>query len=172
MVNAEEFEIVASLPGKRPITPLLAVDIIIEMQDWYPIQFGQQRMDGTFTAPIRRKGIVLIERLNNPQGLALPGGFVDVGETTRAAAIREAKEEVGLDISSLEFMAVYDDPNRDPRGHTVSIIYIARAVGTPKAASDAKIAFIANPLEMQNLWDEMCFDHKAIITDYITRKMP
>ena len=88
----------------RPITPALTVDVVIELTD---------RPD---------RPIVLIERRNPPAGHALPGGFVDVGETVEAAAVREAREETGLEVTLTRLLGVYSDPARDPRGHTVSIV--------------------------------------------------
>ncbi len=103
----------------RPRTPALAVDVIIELED--------------------RPGrpIVLIERRFPPSGHALPGGFVDVGETVEEAARREAREETGLDIRLGRLLGVYSDPARDPRGHTVSLVYVATATGEPVAGDDA-----------------------------------
>ncbi len=94
--------------------PVPTVDIIIEMED-----------DG------RREGIVLIERKNPPHGWALPGGFVDYGESLEEAAVREAKEETSLDIELVRQFHTYSDPRRDPRGHTITTVFIARAAGTP-----------------------------------------
>lgn len=131
-----------------PITPLLAVDIIVEL-------------------PINHQiGIVLIERKNPPLGWALPGGFVVVGETVEAAAIREAKEETCLNITLLELLGVYSDPHRDPRGHTVSIVYITKGEGIAKAEDDAKNIGI---FELDKIPDKLAFDHKKIISDYLLR---
>ena len=82
-------------------------------------------------------GILLIERKNPPHGKALPGGFVDEGETVESAAIREAMEETGLAVELKELFYVYSDPSRDPRKHTISVVFIADANGTPRAADDA-----------------------------------
>lgn len=152
-----------------PVTPLVAVDIIIEIQDYYPIQLGITSLYGTPVPPQRKPGIVLIERKNPPYGYALPGGMVDVGETTRQAAIREAQEETGLKITQLELLDVYDDPKRDPRSHTISIVYVAKAIGWPVAADDAKTATVVDPLQMGQYIDKLCCDHREIITDYIVR---
>ncbi len=154
----------------RPITPLVAVDIIIEMQDWYPFAFGQLRLDGSSTEPTLAKGIVLIERKNEPHGWALPGGMVDCGETTMATAIREAKEETGLDITQIEMLGLYDDPNRDPRGHTIGIVYTAKAIGDPKAADAAKVAVIVDPTQLGVYCEQLCFDHTKMITDYLVNR--
>jgi 8-oxo-dGTP diphosphatase len=107
--------------------------------------------------------IILIERKNPPLGWAIPGGFVDYGESVETSAIREAKEEVSLDVELLEQFYVYSDPQRDQRQHTISIVFIATAKGEPKAADDAK------NLGIFPLWeipDHLCFDHQQIIRDY------
>src|SRR5258706_1531165 len=85
-------------------------------------------------------GIVLIERKNPPHGWAIPGGFVDYGESLEQAAVREAKEETSLDVKLIEQFHTYSDPRRDPRHHTISTGYIATAAGTPKSEADAKSA--------------------------------
>lgn len=158
-------------PRQRPVTPLLAVDIIIEIQDWYPLRLGLVRFDGTSLTPERRDGIVLIERENEPHGFALPGGMVDVGETTEQAAIREAKEETGLDIVNLRLLGVYSNPKRDPRGHTVSIVYIAQALGIPEGKDDAKRAFISEPTQLgSDILEKLVCDHRRILTDYVVQK--
>jgi 8-oxo-dGTP diphosphatase len=122
-------------------TPLLAVDAVIFF-------------DG---------GIVLIRRLNPPyQGrYALPGGFVEVGEKTEDAVRREAKEETGLDIRLLRLVGAYSDQNRDPRGHVVSISYLALGSGTLQHGSDASAAEVFCPEELP----ELAFDHDEIIRD-------
>jgi len=125
--------------------PTPTVDIIIELSD----------------RPHRP--IVLIERLNPPHGWALPGGFVDYGEAVETAAKREAEEEVGLQVELIEQFHVYSDPNRDPRQHTLSIVFLAIAQGTPKAGDDAK------HLEVFESWQiptNLCFDHDRILRDY------
>ena len=125
--------------------PAPTVDLIIEMSD----------------RPHRP--IVLIERLNEPYGWALPGGFVDYGESVETAAVREAKEETSLDVTLIEQFFVYSDPARDARKHTLSIVFIATAVGDPVAQDDAENLAIINPWEVpQNL----CFDHDQILQDY------
>lgn len=122
-------------------TPLLAVDAVIFLKD----------------------EIVLIRRKNPPyEGhYALPGGFVEVGETTEDAVRREAKEETGLDIELLCLVGVYSDPSRDPRGHIVSVCYLAQGNGELKSGSDAKSAEIFRPDNLPAL----AFDHEKIIGD-------
>jgi 8-oxo-dGTP diphosphatase len=151
---------------KVPASPSIAVDIIIEIQDWYPILLNRP----LGSEPIRKRGIVLIEREYEPFGWALPGGHVDIGESTREAAIREAKEETGLDITGLKLLGVYDDPKRDPRRHMISIVYVAQAIGYPEANDDAKNAIIVDPTDIgyQTIGQLVC-DHRQIITDYLTR---
>ena len=128
----------------RPVTPLIAVDIIIELSD--------------------RPGrpIVLIERRNPPHGWALPGGFVDLGETLEHAAVREAGEETGLAIRLKALLGCYSDPQRDTRGHTVSAVYVAEARGEPRAGDDAAKAAAFDPLQPPKL----AFDHGLILSDY------
>lgn len=113
------------------------------------------------------KGIVLIERKNEPLGWALPGGFVDYGETLEDAAAREAEEETSLKISNLRLLGCYSDPKRDSRMHTISIVYIATGAGTPQAADDAKNLAI---YKTDSLPKQLCFDHAAILADYIKKK--
>lgn len=128
-----------------PKTPNLAVDIIIELVD----QPGRP--------------ILLIERKNPPLGWAIPGGFVDVGETLEQAAIREAEEEISLKVTLKTLLGCYSNPDRDPRGHTVSAVYIAEATGTPKAADDA--ANVQSFL-IDQLPEQLAFDHGQILDDY------
>lgn len=130
----------------RPVTPLLTVDTIIRLRD---------RSSSL---------VVLIERRNPPSGWALPGGFVDVGESLEAAAIREAKEETGLDVELEVLLGCYSDPSRDPRGHMVSAVYVAAAQGKPVAADDAKNIMLADPLDSTL---RLAFDHRQILNDYV-----
>jgi 8-oxo-dGTP diphosphatase len=107
--------------------------------------------------------IVLIERQNEPYGWAIPGGFVDYGESLETAAVREAEEEVSLKVKLIEQFYVYSDPKRDSRQHTIAIAFIATAIGKPIPADDAKNIGIFNQWEIpQNL----CFDHDRILQDY------
>lgn len=107
--------------------------------------------------------IILIERHNPPLGWALPGGFVDYGESVETAARREAQEETSVAVELVEQFHVYSDPHRDPRQHTLSIVFLATATGEPAAADDAK------NLGIFQLWDapsNLCFDHDQILRDY------
>lgn len=128
----------------RPETPLLTVDVVIELVD---------RPD---------RPIVLIERANPPPGWALPGGFVDVGETVEQAAAREAREETGLAVRLIHLLGVYSDPQRDPRGHTVSVTFVAEGQGTPVASDDAKHVEVF-PADRP---PALAFDHDRILADY------
>lgn len=125
----------------KPITPLLTVDTVI-------IHMGK---------------IVFINRKNPPYKghFALPGGFVEVGETVEAAAVREAKEETGLDVKLLKLLGVYSDPLRDPRGHTVSVCFLALGRGNLKAGSDASDTGLFGMNEIP----ELAFDHNKIIEE-------
>ena len=129
----------------KPITPLIAADIIIELID------------------IPGRPIVLIERVYPPYGWAIPGGFVDVGEMVEQAAIREAQEEVSLDVRLIALLGLYSDPSRDPRGHTVTAVYVGEAVGKPKAADDAKNCRLFN---LNELPEPLVFDHAQVLADY------
>lgn len=111
--------------------------------------------------------LVLIRRKNPPVGWALPGGFVDEGESLDRAAVREAKEETGLDVEVEEQFFTYSDPKRDPRKHTVSTVYLCRAKGEPVGADDAAEA---RAFPMDALPQELCFDHGTILADYLRYK--
>lgn len=113
--------------------------------------------------------VVLIERKNEPRGWALPGGFVDYGESFEAAALREAKEETGLDLESLRQFGAYSDPARDPRQHNVSVVFTAEGKGTLEGADDASRAALF-PLDA--LPSPLCFDHGRILDDYRRRRPP
>lgn len=130
----------------RPVTPAITTDIVIELVD---------RED---------RPIILIERKYPPYGWALPGGFVDVGETLESAAVREAQEEVTLDVQLLSLLGCYSDPSRDDRGHTISAVYVAEARGLPKAADDAANLQIFHLEELPEL---LAFDHGKILQDYL-----
>lgn len=105
---------------------------------------------------------MLVERRHPPHGWALPGGFVDYGETLSAAVIREAREETGLEVEPIELFHAYSDPSRDPRRHTISTVYICRASGTPRAGDDARQVRISTEQDLPPL----VFDHSRILDDY------
>jgi ADP-ribose pyrophosphatase YjhB (NUDIX family) len=111
------------------------------------------------------KGIVLIKRKNPPEGWALPGGFVDYGESLEAAAAREAKEETGLEVELVRQFHTYSDPKRDPRHHTITTVFIAKAKGKAVAGDDAQEIGI---FRKDNLPEQIVFDHRDIINDYFT----
>ncbi len=110
-----------------------------------------------------REGIVLVDRKNPPYGWALPGGFVDYGESLEEAARREAAEETGLRVELIRQMHTYSDPGRDPRQHTISTVFIAKGEGRLEAADDAKGAGI---FRRDSLPKPIAFDHGRILTDY------
>jgi ADP-ribose pyrophosphatase YjhB (NUDIX family) len=118
---------------------------------------------------IPRRGIVLIKRKNKPFGWAIPGGFVDYGETLEEAAVREAFEETGLKVELVRQWHTYSDPKRDPRHHTITTVFIARADGEPAAADDAQEAGI---FRAENLPEPMAFDHRDILQDYFGQSAP
>lgn len=132
-------------------TPYVAVDGIVKVFD----------EEGRF------KGIVVIERKFPPYGLALPGGFVEVGETVEEALKREMREETGLTVEIEKIHGVYSDPNRDPRFHTVSIVFVCKAFGKPKGGDDAKDAKIYKLEEIPI--PQMVFDHGKILQDYLKK---
>lgn len=126
------------------------MDIIIEIQ----------REDG-------KEGIVLIKRKNPPHGWAIPGGFVDYGESLEEAAAREAKEETSLDVQLRRQFHTYSDPDRDPRQHTISTVFAATAQGRPKAQDDAQEIGIFTRDEIDF---PLAFDHSRILEDYFEQK--
>jgi len=126
----------------RPQTPLLAVDVIVEMD-----------------APPR---VVLVHRRHPPAGWAIPGGFVDVGETLAQAARRELREETSLEVELTDLLGCYSDPARDPRGHTVTVVFLGRARGEPRAGDDAGEVALFDPAVLP----DMAFDHAQILADY------
>jgi 8-oxo-dGTP diphosphatase len=128
---------------QRRRNPAPTVDIIIEYQD---------------------QGLVLIERANPPHGWALPGGFVDYGESLEAAAIREAREETGLTATLLGQFHTYSDPGRDPRQHTITTVYVAQGAGFLQAATDARRVAIFAPEQLPPV---LAFDHRLILSEYL-----
>jgi len=130
---------------KQYRNPFPTVDIIIEIND----------------------GIILIERKNLPFGWALPGGFVDYGESLEDAAIREAREETSLEVQELRLLGCYSDPGRDSRIHTISAVYIGTGVGIPCAADDA---INLAGFRLDSLPKQLCFDHARVLKDYADLK--
>ena len=111
--------------------------------------------------------IVLIKRKNPPHGWAIPGGFIDEGETVENAARREAQEETGLEVKLTDMLYVYSAPDRDPRQHTMSVVFIASASGQPQGMDDAEAAVL---FSLDDLPDKFAFDHQQIISDYLVYK--
>ena len=138
----------------KPKTPYLTTDGIVEIYD----------------SSENFKGIILIQRKNTPHGLALPGGFVDIGESVEDAVVREMKEEISLDVKIQELLGVYSDPARDERFHTASVTYVCRAYGEPLGADDAKEAMIVTLEELE--LDKLVFDHAKILGDYLRKYHP
>lgn len=130
------------MPTFEPRGPALTVDLLIE----------------------RDGAVVLVRRRHEPLGWALPGGFVDPGETVGVAAIREAKEETGLDVTLLALLHVYSNPSRDRRRHTASVVFVARADGEPEGGDDAAEA---RYFALDALPAPIVFDHAAILADYL-----
>ncbi len=128
--------------SRPPRGPLPTVDVIAEMP---------------------QGGVVLVRRKYPPLGWALPGGFVEAGETAAAAARRELREETGLDVELIELFHVYSDPARDPRGPTLGVVFIGRASGTPHGADDAAEA---RAFAIDALPAPLAFDHGLILADY------
>jgi 8-oxo-dGTP diphosphatase len=136
-----------TMPKKRYRNPVPTVDVIIEATD-----------------KTGKSGVVLVKRKNPPPGWALPGGFVDYGETLEAAAVREAAEETSLEVESLRQFHAYSDPGRDPRGHTVSTVFTGRGRGVPRAGDDASSVGVFDP---EKIPVRLAFDHRRILDDYI-----
>ncbi len=111
---------------------------------------------------IRDGRVLLIERMNPPAGWALPGGFIDYGESAEAAAVRELEEETGLKVQSLDLLGVYSDPGRDPRHHTLSVVYWGHAKGEALAGDDAAAL---NWFALDDLPHQVAFDHRRVIAD-------
>lgn len=126
--------------------PTPTVDIVIEV-----------------TRPDGERGVVLIERKNPPPGWALPGGFVDYGESLEDAARREAREETSLDVSLVRQLHTYSRPDRDPRQHTISTVFIAAARGVPQARDDARNIGV---FTRDEIVFPLAFDHRRILDDY------
>lgn len=129
--------------------PRLTVDVLIERD--------------TDAGP----AVVLVRRRHPPPGWALPGGFVETGETVEAAAVREAREETGLAVRLTALLGVYSDPSRDPRFHTVSVVFLARAEGEPRGGDDAAEA---REFALAGLPRPLAFDHARILADYADRR--
>ncbi|HID12157.1 MAG TPA: NUDIX hydrolase [Candidatus Latescibacteria bacterium] len=125
--------------------PIPTVDVIIEVGD----------------------KVVLISRKNPPYGWAIPGGFVDYGESLEEAAVREAREETGLEVKLLEQFYTYSDPERDPRHHTITTVYVAKAERVPKGLDDAREAGLFSD---GGLPEPLVFDHGQILKDYFEYK--
>ena len=138
----------------KPQTPYLTTDGIVEI----------------YNETEELLGIVLIERKNPPLGLALPGGFVDIGESVENALLREMQEEISLDVTIKELLGVYSKPERDKRFHTASVVYLCKAYKEPVAADDAKEAMIVRLEDL--VLDRLVFDHGEIIGDYLKRFHP
>ena len=130
----------------KPKTPSISVDVIIRLRNQDP------------------ELVILIERKNPPHGWALPGGFVDIGETLEQAAIRETKEETNLEVQLRCLLGCYSNPQRDSRGHTISAVFIGEAEGVPEAADDALRAKTADAAD-QSI--QLAFDHRLILDDYL-----
>ncbi len=151
VINKEAFDIFKSgvlgyleyVTTKLSGGPYVTVDAIIEVSN----------------------GIVLIQRSNPPFGWALPGGFVDYGESLEVAIKREAKEETNLDLTQIKQFHTYSDPKRDPRFHTIGTVFIAKGEGVPKAGDDAQGLKIVKPEAINKL--QLAFDHKQILLDYL-----
>ena len=135
----------------KPETPYLTCDGIVEIYE-----------------DNKLLGITLITRKNPPYGVALPGGFVDVGESVEDALKREMREEINLDVEIVKLLGVYSDPLRDKRFHTVSVVYVCKAYSKPIAGDDAKTVKIVEKNKL--ISEPLVFDHKKIIEDYLKQE--
>ena len=126
--------------------PVPTVDVIVELEG---------------------RGIVLIKRKNPPYGWAIPGGFIDYGESIEEAAVREAKEEVSLEVDLVQQLHTYSDPTRDKRHHTITTVCIVKATGEPIASDDAAEVGVFNE---KNLPEPLVFDHAKILKDYFLKR--
>lgn len=133
----------------KPQTPYLTTDGIVEI----------------YNSSEEFLGIVLIQRNNIPLGLALPGGFVDIGESVEQAVLREMQEEISLDVEIKHLLGVYSEPSRDERFHTVSVVFVCKAYGEPLGADDAKEAMVIKLEDLE--LDKLVFDHSKILEDYL-----
>lgn len=131
-------------------SPLTTVDIIIECRT------GKEA-----------KGLALIMRDREPRMWALPGGFCEYGERLEDAAVREAKEETGLNVELIKQMYTYSDPDRDPRHHSITTVFIAKGMGVPTAGDDARQVRLFSEADIP---DTLAFDHKRILDDYFMYK--
>lgn len=131
-------------PVEKYRNPLPTVDIIIRVGE----------------------GVVLVKRKNPPHGWALPGGFIDYGESAEAAALREAREETSIELDHVEQFHVYSDPDRDPRHHTLTVVFSAYSRQQPRAADDAAEIGVFEP---DKLPEPLAFDHRDILEDYFAR---
>lgn len=107
--------------------------------------------------------VLLIRRGNPPYGWAIPGGFIDYGESAEDAATREIREETGIELENLHQFGVYSDPDRDPRFHTLTVVFTATSTGSPRAGDDAAEACL---FDLDTLPDDLAFDHGRILDDY------
>jgi 8-oxo-dGTP diphosphatase len=137
----------------KPKTPYLTTDGIVEV----------------YNASEEFLGIILIQRKNTPVGLALPGGFVDVGESVEDAVKREMEEEISLNVTITKLFGVYSNPNRDQRFHTASVVYICKAYGIPTGADDAKEAMIVRLEDLE--LNQLVFDHGDILKEYLNQRV-
>jgi 8-oxo-dGTP diphosphatase len=132
-----------------------------EAKKWFPL--GRHPLPTVDVIIETGAGVVLVKRKYPPLGWSMPGGFIDWGESPEQAATREAKEETGLEVRQLRQFHAYGDPARDPRCHTITIVYAARAAGKPKGADDAAEAKI---FAWDGLPADLTFDHRRILEDY------